>query len=211
MGVRITGLKPTKRGLIALFCDGSFCFSVDGTLLEQHGLGIGSELAPELLAELREAGENTKAIQKALRLLAVRGHSEKELTDKLTRHYDSYTAENAVRRMQELGYLQDLEFAESYARDLLTRRHNSLRTTRYKLREKGIDTDLIEQVLAPYQQNDADSIRTFIEKNERSVYRTAKDRSQLIRSLERRGFSGRDIREVLDEWESEHADAVAEE
>ena len=67
---------------------------------------------------MRIAGEKPVAMGRALNLLGYRARSEAEIRDRLTRYgYLEETIEGVVLRLEELGYLDDAEFARMKARE----------------------------------------------------------------------------------------------
>lgn len=64
--------------------------------------------------------EETDALPTALRLLTGREYSEKELVERLRKKgYCTASAEAAVKRCRELGYVDDVRFARERARALM--------------------------------------------------------------------------------------------
>ena len=111
---RITDVRE-RRGKARVFIDGEFWAELDaGTVLER-GLREGVALSHEELSEARAAGERALAMHRALNLLGYRARSSGEIRQRLGRlEYADETIESVVDRLEELGYLDD----EQYARDL---------------------------------------------------------------------------------------------
>ncbi len=92
--------------------------------------------------------ERQAAYEAAVRLLAVREHSRKELVRKLARRHDSEAVAQALDRLADEGLLSDARFAEEYVRSRMEKGFGPLRI-RAELRERGVDEPLIEAVLEP--------------------------------------------------------------
>ena len=124
--MRITKLLPSQR------IQGRWlCHLEDGTILRvtENEVGCfgrysGMELTEELREQLEEAVRRGEVKEKALRLLSGRPMSRKELVDKLTARprdkekepVPEELAEEAADRLEELGYLNDAEYARTVAR-----------------------------------------------------------------------------------------------
>ena len=112
----ITALKE-KRGRARISLDGEFWAEIDATTAAGRGLREGDVLSSGELYEIRVAGERTLAMERSLNLLGYRPRSFGELQQRLSRHgYLEETVEAVVSRLQELGYLDDAEYARNFAR-----------------------------------------------------------------------------------------------
>jgi regulatory protein len=89
------------------------------------------------------------ALDAGLRLLARRAHSRVELLLKLTRRgYDGMVIRAALKRLEELGYLDDQSFARSFVR-----RRASVRGPRAlsaELAARGVDRAQVDTALAEF-------------------------------------------------------------
>ena len=65
--------------------------------------------------------EYRKAMNSATRMLSRRQHAVRELRTKLIARFDEETVDRVIARLQELGFLNDLEFAREYARQRFDR------------------------------------------------------------------------------------------
>ena len=82
----------------------------------------------------------------ALRLLARREHSRKELRQKLTRRGDIAMIDVVLDQLEESGYLSDPRFTESFIRMRVAQGHGLVRIS-FDLKQKGIDPMLLQQAL----------------------------------------------------------------
>src|SRR5215212_4574972 len=113
----ITGVRE-RRGKARISVDGEFWAEIDAGVAIESGLREGAILSPEELHGVRVTGERLIAMGRALNLLGYRARSEAEIRDRLTRYgYVGETIEGVVLRLQELGYLDDTEFACMKARE----------------------------------------------------------------------------------------------
>src|SRR5512138_1206235 len=95
------------------------------------------------------ADPQASAQKKAYRLLALRGHSEAELRDKLRKGgFSDAVIAPVLLRCRELGYLDDGKFARQRARELAVNRLLGDRRIALDLRGKGIPEELCREAIA---------------------------------------------------------------
>ena len=197
--MKITEIRPRRKGLSALFIDGEFAMALDTqTLLEQR-IDVGREVDDEELHELIILSNERRAKEKALWLISYRSHSKKELRDKIRRTCDAEAADKAVERMEELGLVNDEDFARRYAEQLLYGKRLSKRAAFYELRRKGIDQATAEEALAELDVDVHEQIRALIEKKYRNI-NDEKIRRRAVAALQRLGYGWEDIKAVLEEY-----------
>jgi regulatory protein len=106
-----------RRDRAKVFVDGEFWAEFDAGVAAELGLSEGAVLSAEELTEARVAGERPLAMNRALNVLGYRARSARELRDRLVRAgYAEETVNQVVVRLEELGYLDDEEFARGLAR-----------------------------------------------------------------------------------------------
>lgn len=138
----------------------------------------------------------------ALYLLGRRGRTTRELRDKLSeKKYEPEEIAETIRRLTEMGLLNDATFAENYARDKVA----IYRRGRYRigldLLRKGVKKEDIDQALATIEDDDeiaaAHSLAAARLKNWDAL-EPLKRRARLLSLLQRRGFSAKVIRAVTE-------------
>ncbi len=195
--VEITQIKQTKKGRYALFCAQGFLFSVDEDTFVRFGIRKGSVFDDRQMNELLSASDLRRAESKALDLLGMREHAQRELVRKLEKSFDADTAARAAARMQELGLIDDRRFAERYAQELL-RKGKSLREAEQKLLEKGVSREIAKQALEQFERDETGTLRALIDKKYRLRLQKPDGYRAVTAALMRRGFSLRDIRAALE-------------
>lgn len=204
--MQITAIEPRKKGLSALYIDGEFAMKLDTEVLLGHRFDVGREISDEQLHRCVQDSDQKRCKDKAMWLISFRDHSRRELLDKLRRDYSAESAEGAVNRLEELGLLDDGRFARRYTADLIHLKHLSERGVRQKLREKGIDRDLIDEVLAEYEIDEDAQIREIIEKKYARALSDEKGRRRAVSALTRLGFHYQAIHSVMNEYLEETED-----
>ena len=197
----ITQIKETKKGRLALFLDGEFAFSLDEDTFAAAALHEEDEVEEWRLEELRRQSDTRKALDKAMDLLSLRDHAAGELYQKLCRKFDGPSAAYAVAKAQELGLLDDAQFARRRAAELL-RKRKSRRAILDDLTAKGIDRDTaagaVETLYAGEEQDPELTAAVQLVQRHYAAKLAAGRRDQVAAALARRGFSHAVIRQALE-------------
>lgn len=201
---RLTQIKETKKGRLALFLDGEFVFSLDEETFARANLHEGDDLESWQVEDLRKQSDTRRALDKAMDYLSLRDHASGELYQKLCRKFDAPSAAYAVARAGELGLLDDAGVARRRAAELL-RKRKSRREILTDLATKGIDRDTAaEAVEALYECEEEGedpelaTARALVQRHYAAKLAAGK-RDQVAAALARRGFSHAIIREALAE------------
>lgn len=196
----ITAIEPRRKGLSALFIDGEFAMNLDTQALLENRFDVGRDISDEDLKEMIELSNERRAKEKALWLISYRSHSKKELKDKIRRTCDDSSAEKAVERMEELGLVNDEEYARQFARKLLQQKKMARRAAMLEMSRKGIDKETAEAALDEVDVDHRENIRYIIEKKYRDIG-DEKIKRRAVAALQRLGYGWDDIRAVLNEYE----------
>ena len=195
--MRITDVRTTKRGRVALYVEGEFLLSMHPDVFAVSGLSVGSEVDTESLETLSAEAELKKAKEKALNLLSYKEYTTKQLTDRLKRHTDEESAEQAVARMEELGLLDDDDYAERFARDLSERKKFGILRIRQEMRQRGLTSEQIEYATSLLRSDPEEKMREIIARKYPLAYEDEKVRRRAFSALMRMGFPAAEVRRVL--------------
>ncbi|MBE6755191.1 MAG: regulatory protein RecX [Clostridia bacterium] len=193
--------KNGRENKIHIFLDGEYSLTVDSEFWFTSRWCRIKEIDEEDLEELREDIEMRRAWLKALDLLSLRSHSQKELIVKLRRKYSQETAEAVAHKAAELGLIDDEAFAEMYARELIERKKYGISRVKNELRLKGISSHIIESVIFSLDFDSKESIINLVERKYARKLSDEKGRRQVIAALQRLGYSYSDIRAALSEFD----------
>ena len=199
----ITAIEPRRKSLSALFLDGEFAVNLDTETLLKSGYKLGRELDDEQLHDLIRSSESRRASEKALYLLEHRSHSQKELADKISRVTSREAAEAAAQHMVEIGLVNDAVYAKSLAAELLGRRGFSASRVKRELLQKGIDRELVEQILEETAPDPVEKIMELIHKKYGANLDDEKGCRRSIAALQRLGYRWDDIRTALNQFKNE--------
>lgn len=146
--------------------------------------------------------------QKALDLLGLRSHFERELERKLRqRGYDEAEIEDTLERLRAQGFIDDRRTAGEFVRGRLARAPEGRRRLRAELARRGVASEIITEVLdQETDDDDLDLARQAAERWRRTRSRPGRsadlEKAALARHLAGRGFSQRAVYELLDEMPS---------
>ena len=209
--MELTAAEPRRKGLVQLYLDGEEAVKLDREVFLRAGLRPGDQISDEELHQLILDSDARRAKEKALYLLEHRNHSKRELTEKIARTAASWeAAEAAAGQMEELGLVDDQAYARDRAREMFLRKRWGPLRVKQELRRKGIDGELIEELLEEYRQRDegglvAENVRAVLETNSSGWREDENQRRRAFAALQRRGYSYEEIREGMawDEFEAE--------
>lgn len=185
--------------MCALYIDGEFVINLDARTLIENRFDIGREIDDEDLHEIIKLSNERRAKEKALWIISYRDHSKKELKDKIRRTCDEDSAQKAVERMEELGLVNDENFALRYAQQLLFSKHMSKNAAFQVLVQKGIDRELVSDILDEITVDSREHIRAVIDKKYKNI-NDEKIKRRASASLQRLGYRWDEIRSVFEEY-----------
>ena len=200
--MKITAVEPRRKQMCALFIDGEYVMNLDAQTLIENRFDVGREIDDDELKDIIDKSNERRAKEKALWLISYRSHSKKELFDKLKRSFDEASAQKAVDRMEELGLINDEEFAKLYARKLVNGKKMSVKAAEFELYRKGIDKITAEQVLGELEYDPQTQIIEFITKKYKNI-QDEKIKRRAVAALQRKGYSWEEIRQAIESLVSE--------
>jgi regulatory protein len=201
----ITAVDPDPRrpGAVRLEVDGARFGAVTRELVGAEGLTVGRVVDAELQQRLGAAADIEAAYRTVLRSLELRSYARSDLGRRLLRKgHPRPAVEAALERAQELGLLDDAAYAQGYVRSRAARGRGPSRLTR-DLLAMGVARPLIDRALAAEWPEGSDrSSMPLVLATKRaaqlgSLPRQTK-RRRVLAYLARRGFSGREVTEIVD-------------
>lgn len=200
----IQDLKPSKRvegRWLVMLEDGSI-LRVGENEVVAFALYAGKELtddeAERMLPSVRRSGWK----EKALSLLSRKPQSRRELEQKL-REWEAPEEEIAALcdRMEELGYLNDAEYAARIVRHYSAKGFGE-KKLRDELYRRGVPRDLWDSALEQ-AEDPAEAIDAFVAKKLAGKTPDRKELKKVSDALARRGYSWSEIRDALSHYETE--------
>ena len=159
-------------------------------------LSPGKTLEPEELARLKEAGGLSSAKALGARMLGERPLSRRELIRRLEEKGTApENAQAAADWLEELGALNELEYARSIVRHYTTRGYGAQKL-RQEFQRRGVPRELWDQALEE-QSDPVDRVVSFLEKKLRGQTQDPKLLKRATDALLRRGFRWEEIKTGL--------------
>lgn len=197
---RVTRVR--RRGTKArVFIDGEFVSEVDAQTAELRGLYEGAELSSGELDEALREGGRALAMSRALNLLGYRARSSSEIRERLRRHgHPNDIIDMVLARLEELGYLDDEEFARSAAREK-ARKYGPRRVS-IELRRNGVNEnvtrEIVEEVFSG--RSELDDARSAAQRRYNTGGGSDTQARRVYGFLMRRGYSVEVCAEVAREY-----------
>jgi len=145
---KITAIQVQKKNpnRVNICLDDEFAFGL--SRIVAAWLSVGQVLSDEKIAALQTEDAREVAYQKAMRFLGYRARSVQEVRDNLQKHgIPEHVIEEVLKRLQETNLLNDQEFAQAWVENRNTFRPRSRRALAMELRHKGLDDEVVQDVL----------------------------------------------------------------
>lgn len=215
----ISDIQPGKRNpkRVNVYLDGQFAFAISRESKIINKIRIGESLTTEKIEDLIFADQVERLYEKAIKFLSYRPRSEKEIRDNLLQKLKltdkgeeekknfSKSIEQVLQKLRKLELLNDREFTVWWVEQRTKFRKSSPRIIKSELFKKGIDKEIIEQVLA---EAEIDPFQLALEaaKKKLSSYQKLPPRDfreKMGRFLGSKGFDWIVIKRVVDTLQKE--------
>ncbi len=200
--MKLTDIKQQvkRQDRYSIFVDGKYVFSFsENELLNLH-LKIGQEYTEQSLDELKKNAIEDKAYMRTLDMLMRRSRSEWELRDYLKRKdYEQDVTEKTIARLVRAGFVDDKKFATAWVENRRLLKATSKRKLQMELKQKRIDSQIIDQVLSEDETDERDVLKDLIAK--KSQQTRYQDPQKLMAYLMRQGFNYQDVKDTLENHE----------
>ncbi len=134
---------------VEVHVDGRYAFVLAD--VEAARLRVGQTLSEAEWAELRQRAAETRAFDRAVRLLSLRPRSRFEIESRLRREGLGAAAIGAaLARLERLGYLDDTAFARWWVEHRMRFSPRGRQALYQELRQKGVARPLIEAALGDF-------------------------------------------------------------
>lgn len=182
---------------IHLLLDGDYIITTDSEFWLENYISDGTNISDDEWQELVLKISYRKAFNKCADLLSRRDHSVKELRDKLLRTVDEISAEKAINKFIDMGYLDDEKFAKAFAKQAFELKNYSENRVKQELFKRGIDREIISEILSDNNVDAVSSITDLISKKYIRKLAQEGGRDKVIAALMRKGFHYSDIKSAI--------------
>jgi regulatory protein len=196
--MKITSLKQQVKNpeRVSIFLDGKYTFSLSLDELVTHKLKNGQELDEADVKKFKKISEDGKMKMRALAWILGRPHSTREFRDYMNRKKaDKDLTEQLIEEFTNKQYLNDVKFAEWFA-EVKSRAGKSNRQISAELFKKGINRQIVDEVLKDEENSEINRLNAVIAKKSKSS-RYKNDPLKLARYLTNQGFKYSDIRSAI--------------
>lgn len=198
----ITSIKAQKnQKRVNINLDGKFGFGLDLDNFIRLGLKVNQELTQEEIDEIIKRADFQKCLDKTINFTMVRPRSTKEVKDYFRRkEVPESIHEEIFNRLEKLELVNDQKFAKWWVDQRLAFKQKSKKDITFELRQKGIDSNIIKNIL---DDSDIDEVKIAKELMAKKSYKwqkyDEKVRNQKITQyLAGKGFNWDIIKNVVD-------------
>jgi len=162
----ITSIKAQKnQKRVNIYLDGKFSFGLDLENFMKLQLKVNQELTDEEINEIIKKSEFQKCLDKTINFAMARPRSIKEVKDYFRRkEIPESIHEQLFERLKKFSLIDDQKFAKWWVDQRLTFKSKSKKDITFELRQKGIDTNTIKNVLDDSEIDELKIAKELIEK-----------------------------------------------
>lgn len=161
---------------------------------------VGSEFSGEEILKIINEAEFQKSWDKILRFASVRPRSKKEFEFWLKRKEIAKEIHKKLfDRLNRIGYLDDCKFAKWWVDQRITFRNKSIKVIKMELLQKGIEKDIVDQVLAEQDIDEIGMAKSLLQKK-MPRWKNLDEKTRQKKASEflmRKGFSWDVLKSVL--------------
>ena len=198
---RVVQVKPTGKERVIIRLSNGEQLNLSAEQWLKSELKVGAELTAEEMNRWRQAGKKSYYYQSALQQISRRPRSVQEI--KVWLKKKKLTADlidQIVDQLLAKGWLDDAAFAHWWVEQRLAFRPKGKRVLASELRAKGVDPQLITQVLDTVDDQQEQIVALARNRLSRlSGLPSMVVRRRLQNFLLRRGFASTSVRRVVDE------------
>ncbi len=190
-------IKHGKADKIHIYANGEYTATVDAVYWFSSGAAACEVLDEEELEILLSSIERRRAYNKALDLLSLRDHSQKELYDKLKMRFSREAAESAVEQAREAGFLDDEAYAHKLCAELFRRKKFGPERIKSELIFRGISREAAQNAVEGLDIDDEACIIELLNTKYSGSLSDEKCVRRTFNSLMRMGYRAYDIKKAL--------------
>ncbi|RDU25241.1 regulatory protein RecX [Anaerosacchariphilus polymeriproducens] len=194
----VTRIEEHSKNKKRIYIDDQFAFILYSGEVYKYGMKSGHSITETDYYEIINDIVLKRAKKRALYLLTSMDRTENQLRNKLKQNeYTEDIIELVLDYVKKYSYIDDERYVKNYIES------NAERKSRQKiisdLFQKGIDKEIINQIVGQYYQSDEKKIiNQLLEKKKfNRKEATPKEIQKMFNYLYRRGFQLEDIKKVL--------------
>lgn len=174
----------------------------------RYYITVGRTYSQAQWEKLLEQLQAQRAYQKGLDLVLFRKNTREELLSKLkAKGFSAEEAAQAVERLEEAGYVNDFQYAQSYVRQHRTGKYTTLGQIRQELLKKGVAPVIIDDVLSvcepESEEDELEKLKQFINNKYYKLIQAGEidynKKMSIQQALYRKGYSVELIQRAVNE------------
>jgi len=198
--MKITEVTPQKNNpsRVNVFADGEYVFSLDDVDALVLGIKPGREITQADLKNCLFESQFGKAKAKAMDILSRKSVSSAMLCAELQKKdYDPAVISEVIREFEELGYIDDFNFAMLYLEYASSKLWGE-KKIRYELSQKGVSNHITEDALSSFSLPGAAEVAQCIkQKYPGEDLKDFKVKQKIMRFFASRGFEFSLVEEAI--------------
>ncbi len=203
--MQVTAITPQKRDetRFNIFIDGAYAFALPMQDILYFKLKEGKEVSEETVEFIQKNLIYIKAQDTALHFIGYKMRTGKEIRRKLEeKGFAEETIAEVMTFLEKYGYADDREYCCKYIKERLRLHPKSRYALGMELRQRGVSSKLIEEIMAETEMDEAGDAFRWLEKKWRGQWPPEeKKKKQLQDFLLRKGYSYDMIREAFRQME----------
>ena len=190
----VTAITQQKKDATKynIFIDGEYAFALPMQDILYFKLKEGQEAAEETIDFIRKNLIYIKAQDTALHFIGYKMRTVQEIRRKLAeKEFAEETIEEVIAFLEKYGYADDREYCRKYIREKLRMKPKSGYALKIELRQRGISSRIIDEVMGETEMDEAGDAFHWLEKKSRGQWppENEKKKKQLYDFLLRKGYS----------------------
>ena len=128
---------------------------------------------------------------KVLKYILYKKRTEKEIRTKFQNESD-IMLDDVIEELKELEYINDDDYIDKYVNELMNLQTLSIKELIYKLKQKGLESDNIEE----YIENNMEILEEYEKKSAEAIFikkANSMEMKDIIRYLKNKGYTGESI------------------
>ena len=193
----VTEIVPVDKRRSKVFLDEDFTFVLYKGEIKRFGIEEGETLSQEVYQEILKDVLMKRARERVIFLLKASDKTEQELRRKLKEGgYLQEAIDYAIGFLKDHRFIDDQDYGRRYVE--YHSRQKSERQIRYELQRKGLDKEMIRDILEEQPVDEEARIREYLRKKGlKPENMEFKEKGKVMASLGRKGFSYEAINRVL--------------
>lgn len=198
--MQVTSVTPLDKRRYKILLDEETAIVLYKGEVKRYRIETDGELEPEQYEEILHEILFKRAKERVVFLLKASDKTEKELRKKLKEgYYPQEAIDHAITAVKNYHYIDDERYARQYVANGACKK--SRRQLSYELQKKGIEQELIADLMEECPIEEEQQIRDFLRKRRYDGENASKEeKKKVMAALGRKGFSYETIIKVIGEF-----------